>query len=324
VPAPAVSRADVLAALRTDLVTAGCVRALTAAGIPHLLLKGPTTARWLYRDGTPRRYADTDLLVPVAQWNPAAAVLADLGFIDLRVGYRTSERGHATSLYRRSPAGVDVVDLHHRLRMTRDSVLTWEVLSRDTEETLVGGARVRMPGAAARCVVLALHATQNSRWMQQSLEDLRRALDLVDPQTWLDAWDLAGDLDARPAFELGCLLARPGLATAPGHERDVWRKTPVHLRLHAIGITSSAHELAGIAACRGTAARLRFVVGRLFPSRRVLADAYGARSLASLPLGYARRFGRIAVKLPAALRDVRAAHRMSAGTFARGPDPGER
>ncbi|HYN96794.1 MAG TPA: nucleotidyltransferase family protein [Pilimelia sp.] len=304
-----------MTALRTDLVTAGCARALTAAGVPHLLLKGPTTARWLYRDGAPRRYADTDLLVPVEQWYSAADVLAKLGFVDVRAGRRESERGHATNLYRRSPAGLDVVDLHHRLRMTRDSAVTWDVLSRDAEETIVGGARVRMPGAAARCVVLALHAAQNGQWGEQSLADLRRALDQVEPQVWLDAWELAGELDARPAFRLGCLLARrpatpgAGEATGGGYEAGVWRDTPLHLRLCAIGVASSAHELAGILAHRGAADRLRFILGRLFPSRQVLADVYGARTPASLPLGYARRYARIAANLPAALRDVRAANR---------------
>jgi hypothetical protein len=53
-------------ALARDVATAEVVEALRAAGVRSIVLKGPSIARWLYADGQPRPYGDTDLLVSPA------------------------------------------------------------------------------------------------------------------------------------------------------------------------------------------------------------------------------------------------------------------
>ena len=71
--------AAVMRKMRMDLAIAEVVEALREAGIPCILLKGPSTARWLYDPGELRTYIDIDLLVPFPR-NAAGAVLEQLGF----------------------------------------------------------------------------------------------------------------------------------------------------------------------------------------------------------------------------------------------------
>src|SRR3954468_19053260 len=65
--------------LRVDAATAEVARALDAAAIPHILLKGPSVARWLYPEGG-RGYSDSDLLVSPSSVQAAEAVLESMGF----------------------------------------------------------------------------------------------------------------------------------------------------------------------------------------------------------------------------------------------------
>jgi Uncharacterised nucleotidyltransferase len=66
--------------LYVDVVTADVTKELRARGVRSILLKGPAVAGWLYRDGTPRPYADTDLLIAPSNLAAAKVVLEDLGF----------------------------------------------------------------------------------------------------------------------------------------------------------------------------------------------------------------------------------------------------
>jgi hypothetical protein len=76
------SRSRLLAAqaLARNRVSAEVLDALAAAGVDAVLLKGSSFARWLYGDGEPRTWTDTDVLVAPARRDRAEAVLRDLGF----------------------------------------------------------------------------------------------------------------------------------------------------------------------------------------------------------------------------------------------------
>src|SRR5436309_3618105 len=67
-------------ALRVDQVTAEVVRAFRVAEVPSILLKGPSIAGWLYADGSPRSYIDSDLLVRPDRHSRAEKILEDLRF----------------------------------------------------------------------------------------------------------------------------------------------------------------------------------------------------------------------------------------------------
>src|SRR3954454_817802 len=76
------SRAVVLTAhaLGRDLATAEAVEALRGVGVRSIVLKGPSIARWLYDDGSPRPYGDSDLLVSPERLGPAASALESIEY----------------------------------------------------------------------------------------------------------------------------------------------------------------------------------------------------------------------------------------------------
>src|SRR5512134_960421 len=106
--------ADVLTAARlaiVDAATAEATAALGRAGVRCILLKGPVLARWLYDDGTPRPYDDTDLLVSAADRPRAAAVLRELGFVPTLTGAELPPGHDAYSdtwTRRQPPAAIDL------------------------------------------------------------------------------------------------------------------------------------------------------------------------------------------------------------------------
>ncbi len=299
---PAVADLD-----RIDATTGECVRALDAAGIPQLLLKGPTTARWLYADGAPRPYCDSDLLVPADRRREALAVLERLGFVDRWAGTRPEAgTGYAVSLYRTHADGSrDAVDLHHGLGLVTDpGTPVWNVLSRDAADLELAGGRVRMPGEAGRCLVVALQVAQDGPTGAKALEDLRRARRIGDAAAWAQACGLAAELGVAQAVRLACDLAGtplPGVTTG-------WADAPLDLRLRVRGAARGAASLAGIGQRRGRD-RLRYVLHRALPPRSFMAECYDARTTPALVRAHVRRLGTIAALLPRAVRDLTAAGR---------------
>jgi hypothetical protein len=55
-------------------------RALSKAGVPYAVLKGPFLYEWLYRDMFPREYEDMDILVPRGQVTRALEALQSAGY----------------------------------------------------------------------------------------------------------------------------------------------------------------------------------------------------------------------------------------------------
>ena len=298
-----------LATARIDATTAECVRALDAAGVPHLLLKGPTTARWLYVDGTPRPYVDSDLMVPPACRHRALAVLAGLGFVETHEG---ADSPHAVSLVRRpaGPAGpaskAEQVDLHHGYHLVGGDAV-WDVLSRDTEELEVGGAPVRMPAAPGRCLVLALHVAADGPTGAKPLEDLRRGRRLASDYTWARAAGFAAELGVEHVVRAACVLAGDPLP-APAGAAGGWAEVPIELQLRVKGAVPGAAALAGLRRHRGRD-RLRYAARRAFPSRSYMAGTYGAHTTPALLRAHGRRLGLMVLRLPWALRDIARAER---------------
>jgi hypothetical protein len=169
------------AAMRTlavDEVTAEVVRALRAAGIEPLLLKGPSFARLLYPPDQLRPYVDTDLLVAPEHQERAAGVLARLGFADPMSGALAHEQDDHSRTFRRARGGAEAeVDLHFTLAGARAAPATvWSLLSAGSDVMEVAGERVRVLGVPGRAFHVALHAAQDGRDTQQPLQDLTRAV----------------------------------------------------------------------------------------------------------------------------------------------------
>ena len=180
-------------ALGCDRVSAEVVGAFQDAGIPSILLKGPSIARWLYPSGG-RSYADTDLLVPAGEFSRAETVLRSLGFTELAKGLRPFERGVETAFGRRPEPGRGpggTVDLHRNLTIlpTPDGLL-WEAFSADTETVPIGGAELRVLGRTALALHVVIHAVQHGFRIHTD-EDLRRAITVMSADDWRPVADLA-------------------------------------------------------------------------------------------------------------------------------------
>src|ERR1700749_375013 len=93
--------------LRLDLLSVQACDALAVAGIPHVLLKGPSTALWLY--DPPRSYNDVDLMVPLSRVIEAAHALEAAGVASASAGRVGEEAEHSYLLI--SPEGFEV-DVH--------------------------------------------------------------------------------------------------------------------------------------------------------------------------------------------------------------------
>src|SRR5688572_10614901 len=152
-------------ALGRDLVTAEVVEALRGAGVRCIVLKGPSIASWLYAEGSPRPYADSDLLVSPARLDAAARALASTGY-SLFIDDRLVPAGDAHHVVWRRDCDGARLDLHWRLPGVRSSPdAAWRQLSADTQVTSLAGVEVEFLGAPARALHLALHAAQDCGWL---------------------------------------------------------------------------------------------------------------------------------------------------------------
>ena len=174
--------------LRIDAATAEVVNVLREGGVPSILLKGPSVARWIY-DGASRPYGDCDLLVRRSDLEASEQSLRTLGF----------ERGGLYSIpgdwprhavvYRR---GDVVVDLHQTLLgVTADADRLWEVLARHREQMRIAGVGVDVLDPAGRAFVLALHSAKDGGRDEKPRRDLERALEILPPDLWRAAAEIA-------------------------------------------------------------------------------------------------------------------------------------
>ena len=299
--------------LALDLTMGEVVRALDAAGIDCMLLKGPALARRLYGNMPGiRNYGDIDLLVPPGRFGDAGRVLASLGFEDDGKRIRASEAARLQArLWRR---GGVAVDLHRGFHYVTDRSAWWDLLSPHRETIVVEGRPVSIPGRAGCAAITALHAA--GRWSPaKPIEDLRRALALFDDEVWRQAADLAGAVGAAGAFagalsrqSAGAeLAARLGLAvgdqvgwfSATSRQRGT---IPLSFVLQPASWTVRARRVRDVA----------------FPSQAALSGGWpmAARSRYGLAAVYLGRLCVMAARLPPLLL---AWHRASSARRRNGP-----
>jgi hypothetical protein len=301
------SRAVVLTAhaLARDLVTAEAVEALRGVGVRSIVLKGPSIARWLYHDGVPRPYADSDLLVSPGRLRPAACALESIGH-SLVVDDRIAPGADAHHLLWRRDRDDATVELHWRVPGVRASPdMAWRRLSAETETSLLAGAEVEFLALPARALHLALHAMQHAPERGKPLEDLRRGLRLADESCWREAARLAAELGAQDAFAAGLRAVPEGaqLAAALGLPR-ARRATEVEMRaagasLRSVNLLRLLSEQRPVDVGR---ALLRVAVPSATYMRFRYVEAQAGR--ASLAAAYARRWTSLVRDLVPVLRSV--------------------
>jgi hypothetical protein len=278
------------------------VQAMNAAGVRCLLLKGPSLAD-LY-DGL-RHYSDIDLLVASESTDAAEAALAELGF-ELR-----HDDPHSR-IWRRE--GLDV-DLHTTIVGTGVGAdRLWDVLGGQTELISVGAASIEALNRPARALHVVLHAAQHGMQEAKPREDLRRALERLPDETWVDAARLAVELDAQAAFWIGLGMEPAGEELRESLELGRGtRRTETELR--ASTAPPTAVGLLRLAGTRGFRAKAGLVWREVFPSASFLRtwSSLARRGPGGLALAYLWRpvwmLLRLGPALGAIIRARRAAGR---------------
>jgi hypothetical protein len=237
----AARRAAVFRDLALDALALRAIDALRRAGIEVLLMKGPVTRSWLYGSDEHRAYTDVDLLVSPAAEQEAASVMRALGFrdlhaLDLKLYKPPSERAWL------APDGV--VDLHVGLVGVPDARWgrTWTTVTSRSEHFLLRGHQVEVMDPACRAFHLALHAAQKASGAK-ARRDLELACRSVPLAVWLQAAEVARELDAQAAFAAGLRGVTGGARILD--ELELPRSSPSTLTLlHARGAPAEALALA--------------------------------------------------------------------------------
>jgi hypothetical protein len=285
------------------------VGALRRAGQRSVLFKGPTTARWLYKED-PCVYADVDVLVDPARFEECEGVLEGLGFQRSRMelGFAKGRPGHASTWVRASVT----IDLHRRLAgLGAPDEKVWAVLTAQAETWTVGGAEVEVLKPAARCLALALHAAQHGPAFARTADDLERAIAQVPQPLWTEAALLARSLDGEAAMAAGLHSVEAGRHLADLLDLRLERAVP------RAGSTSFhvAQGLLWLGRRRGIRSKAQYVLTKLFPPPSLIRSRFPwARSgRVALALAYCVRLGQALAAAPRAVWGLAQLHRERRG-----------
>lgn len=251
--------------LALDAVTGEVVEAMRRRGVRPLLVKGPVLERWLYGDGTERRYGDVDLVVAHDRFADAEGVLAELGFalrLDTGTHVALPKHEHGWVRYPHS------IDLHRGIwGLNGDPETVWSVLTEDVDRFDIGGTSVEVPSVAMCALLVALHAVQHGQ-APKPREDLRRALAACDESTWRAAAELADRVGALGPLAMGLRLFLDGQNLVTRLPLPDSASVDDHLR--AAGETRVASGFHRLAQAPTARARLVMLIDELWPSREFM------------------------------------------------------
>jgi hypothetical protein len=278
-------------------------RLLETRGVRPLVLKGAAFAHWLYDDPRERSYGDIDLLVAPDRFQTAMRGLAELNFEARSAFERTKERAaHHEQLTRAGALPVEV-EWHHTLRLVlAPRLLVWQRMIEGRHTIEVGGAPVSVPSRSVSAVIVGLHAAQHGdRWLPP-LDDLRRALEREDLETWRAASALAWDLGAGPAFAAGLRLDSIGRDVAD--RLELGDTSPRLTRLLDAVPSNDALSIERFVATPGAGARLKLLASEFAPRADFTSDPAtpGRPSGLGVIGAYMRRLLQLMRRLPRAMR----------------------
>lgn len=281
--------------LFVDAVTLEAIAALDSGGVPAILLKGPSIATWIYEPHE-RGYSDTDLLVDPDAVARAVELLQEAGFTSHAAAIELDRPLHETPM-RRDEDGA-LVELHSTIPGTQcPPSKVWRVLSAETQELVLRDRRVEILNEPARAFHVALHALHHRGESPRAMQDLSRAIALVDIGVWEHARTLAAPLQSTDA-----LVA--GLRLGPGGEGLVNRlglsdvAPSLEVALRAEGAPPESMSFDWFMTRRGLGAKLSFVIRKAFPPPAVLRERsmLARRGRFGLVVAYLVRPGRLALR----------------------------
>jgi hypothetical protein len=284
--------------LRLDALAVLVSAELTRNEIPHALLKGPSTANWLY--DPPRAYRDVDILLSPRTLDRAVHALDSAGIAFAQAGRPGEEAQHSMLLI--SADGFEV-DVHLSLPTLPVGLMSaWDVLRIHVETLDLGLGSVPKLDEPGRCLVLALHALNSGGGSGQPIEDLRRARVKAAMASWEVAAQLAAELGAQDLFSAAITLVE-------GDPEPVAMASP-RARLYADGAPSGAFGLQRLSETR-LRGLPRAVWREIFPTPGFMRRAEPGRVQGwhGLMWAYMRRLTRLGRQFGPAVAAWSRAHR---------------
>ena len=278
---------------RLDAAAAEIFRALGAARIDALLLKGPALTALLYTRSEVRAYSDIDLLVATRDLARARAMLGELGY--KKAGDElgivdVAGVAHTEAWVAAAPGAMRqlLLELHLWLFGSEaPAPVTWDRLAARRTEIELCGQAVPVLNAEGQAMHLALHAAQHGSTYVRGQQELALALERWPLGVWKRAAGLAAEIDAVDAFAAGLRLVPAGAALTNALGLPATDQLDWEIR-HARSRPRGTFHLQALADKRGLLGRAEVLRYALFPSRDWIARAYpwarGAR--AALVLGY--------------------------------------
>jgi hypothetical protein len=305
-----VPAADAAYSLHLDLAASQAVEALREAGVPAIVLKGPSIAMWLYPDGS-RGYNDVDLLVPLDGLPAARRVLTKLGYTGsyaalASVAAPPSHVDHHAEYWSRPQTRID---LHWRIPgTTAPPERAWEILARDVTPLKVGFRELPVLSEPARALHVALHCAQHGRDEPQPLRDVERLVVTLPDERWPEVAALAEQLGAVGALGIGLGRSEAGQQIAARHGIR-GAIDDLHVALNAIGAPPVAAGLDTLSGAVRGRASARDAWAVFFPPAGMMREIQplARRGRAGLAVAYARRLGDRLLQLPAGWRALRRA-----------------
>ena len=296
---------DIAASARRALVNAvggGVLSELSATGVPAILLKGASTARWLYPDLRGRSYTDVDVLVPDDLIEASEAVLRQLGF-----DYAYGDTHSRTWVRRDDDARVD---LHWTIvGVGTPPADTFALLAEQTEEMRLGDAAVRVLSREACALHVALHAAQHGVRETRSVEDVRRAVERFSVEEWDRATVLATRLGARTSLAAGLRLVPSGVVLAD--ELGLPRGTSLVVAVRSETPPPVTEGLIRLAQTPGLGRRMRVVADAILPPPAYVRtySTLARRGRLGLAAAYVERLVQLSWRLVPATRALLRARR---------------
>jgi hypothetical protein len=219
---------------RQHLVMVGALnqiaRALDAAGLSWVVMKGPVLAALFYPDIGDRTYGDLDLLVARRDFPTAMHILEELGYQHTIHNWALAETMLAGQVGLRG--SLVSIDLHWHLHYSRQDrrpfALDPEAMLERARRVLVSGARVPTLDPVDTVLTLAFHAARSDGHRLLWLKDIERAVAIDRP----DLDELVRRCrDSRCAAPVGVILGRArGLLGADIPDDVIDALAPVALR----------------------------------------------------------------------------------------------
>lgn len=283
-----------------DAVTVEVVSSLERAGVPAVLLKGPSVARWLYDDAASRTYTDSDILVSPDRVVDAEAVLGRLGFKRAwgPLPHPGMEAPPAAP-WRRGPFSVDLHETLPGALAQRQRV--WDALSSNLDDLELTGGTVRVLNHRARLLHVALHAAHHGPRVGQPLADLGAALARIPIADWIATAELAKRVGAETALAEGLRMLPEGrrLSTDLGIARPPSRDW----QLRSFNGADLATGLDRLWEAPGTRSKALILKEEMFPSREFMRwwSPLARRSSRGLVAAYGWRLVYLAMRMPHAV-----------------------